>query len=286
MDRSRDAFRASAALAVMAAAGLLSVALARHAWSTTASLVAAHRSPPGLTATDLADVVLLAVVAVGAVVAAWYALTAATVVVVALLPRTGSALERALRRYGAPVLRRTLLTTAVTGLGVAASLGPAFATTADQGTVPADLGWGAPLTPAEDGAPPRPADDGVPEGPDEGAPPATGGATPPPEQPPVAPPAPAPSPAPATPAPSPAPATPAPSPAPATPSAAASDAHVVTAGDTLWSITAGHLPDGATAADIAGAWPRWYEANRDVVGSDPDLIRPGQHLRAPLEENS
>ncbi|MFD1507378.1 LysM peptidoglycan-binding domain-containing protein [Georgenia yuyongxinii] len=242
MGRSRDASRAAAGLAVTATAGLLGVALSRQAWSATTSLIAVHRSPAGLTATDLADVVLLAVVAVGACVAAWFALTAAGAVVVALLPRTGSVLDLALRRYGAPVLRRVLLTTAVTGLGVASSFGPALATTADQATVPADLGWGAPLTPVMDGVPPAPSTP-------EPAPPST-------------------------------------APAPVAPPAAARDAHVVRAGDSLWSITASHLPDGATAAEIAVAWPRWYEANREVVGSDPDLIRPGQQLRAPIEETS
>jgi nucleoid-associated protein YgaU len=43
---------------------------------------------------------------------------------------------------------------------------------------------------------------------------------------------------------------------------------VVVAGDTLWG--------------IAGAdWPRWYAANRALVGPDPDLIRPGQRLAPP-----
>lgn len=51
-------------------------------------------------------------------------------------------------------------------------------------------------------------------------------------------------------------------------------------GDTLWSIAAGQL-DGPTAEQIAAAWPRWYAANRDVIGPDPDLIRPGQQLHRP-----
>ena len=66
-------------------------------------------------------------------------------------------------------------------------------------------------------------------------------------------------------------AAPAPAPAPVT----------VLAGDSLWQIAADHLAAGATDADIAGAWPRWYDANRAVVGNDPARIRPGQVLKAP-----
>lgn len=56
---------------------------------------------------------------------------------------------------------------------------------------------------------------------------------------------------------------------------------VVRRGDSLWVIAARHLPARTGHAAVARAWPRWYAANRDVVGSDPDLIRPGQRLRAP-----
>jgi len=57
--------------------------------------------------------------------------------------------------------------------------------------------------------------------------------------------------------------------------------HVVRPGDCLWDIAAEHLGPGATAADIARAWPRWYTTNRAVIGADPDLIHPGQQLVAP-----
>ncbi len=56
---------------------------------------------------------------------------------------------------------------------------------------------------------------------------------------------------------------------------------VVRRGDSLWAIAARHLGEGATDAEVAAQWPRWYAANRDVVGPDPDLIRPGQVLRPP-----
>lgn len=56
---------------------------------------------------------------------------------------------------------------------------------------------------------------------------------------------------------------------------------VVRRGDTLWGIAARHLGGQATDQDVAEAWPRWYAANRDVIGSDPDLIVPGQRLVVP-----
>ena len=52
-------------------------------------------------------------------------------------------------------------------------------------------------------------------------------------------------------------------------------------GDSLWSIVARHLGPGATDLEIAEAWPQWYAANANVIGSDPDLIRPGQLLVPP-----
>jgi hypothetical protein len=52
-------------------------------------------------------------------------------------------------------------------------------------------------------------------------------------------------------------------------------------GDSLWTIAARHLGPGATATEIAGAWPLWYDANRAAIGSDPHLIRPGTVLVPP-----
>jgi len=59
------------------------------------------------------------------------------------------------------------------------------------------------------------------------------------------------------------------------------DEVVVHRGDTLWAIAARRLGPHASAAEIAAEWPRWFAANRHVVGGDPDLIRPGQRLRVP-----
>ncbi len=56
---------------------------------------------------------------------------------------------------------------------------------------------------------------------------------------------------------------------------------VVHRGDSLWSIAARHLGGGASDAEVAREWPRWYDTNRDVVGPDPDLLLPGQVLHAP-----
>ncbi|MFD7620156.1 transglycosylase family protein [Streptomyces sp. NPDC059802] len=46
--------------------------------------------------------------------------------------------------------------------------------------------------------------------------------------------------------------------------------YTVRPGDNLWSI--------ADAQKVPGGWPALYEANKGAVGSDPDLILPGQSL--------
>ncbi|MFC8824716.1 transglycosylase family protein [Streptomyces sp. NPDC057137] len=52
--------------------------------------------------------------------------------------------------------------------------------------------------------------------------------------------------------------------------AAADGSYTVQAGDNLWAI--------ADEQKVEGGWPALYEANREVVGSDADLILPGQSL--------
>lgn len=52
-------------------------------------------------------------------------------------------------------------------------------------------------------------------------------------------------------------------------------------GDTLWALAADRLGADATDAQVAAAWPRWYEENQEVIGADPHLLRPGQVLRVP-----
>jgi nucleoid-associated protein YgaU len=56
---------------------------------------------------------------------------------------------------------------------------------------------------------------------------------------------------------------------------------VVVPGDSLWSIVAAHLGPSAGSAEVAEAWPAWFEANRTVIGDDPSLLVPGQVLRSP-----
>ncbi len=56
---------------------------------------------------------------------------------------------------------------------------------------------------------------------------------------------------------------------------------VVRRGDTLWDIAARHLGPGASPAAVSAEWPRWYAANRHVIGPDADLLHPGQRLRPP-----
>lgn len=67
---------------------------------------------------------------------------------------------------------------------------------------------------------------------------------------------------------------------PATPPDAP-DLVTVQPGDALWTIAASRLPAGTSDADIAAAWPRWFETNRELIGDDPDRIEPGQVLTAP-----
>ncbi|HST73208.1 MAG TPA: LysM peptidoglycan-binding domain-containing protein [Kocuria rosea] len=58
----------------------------------------------------------------------------------------------------------------------------------------------------------------------------------------------------------------------------------VVRGDTLWSLAAAHLGPDATAAQIARAWPAWFERNRDVLRDGPDRLLPGQRLLVPASE--
>lgn len=57
----------------------------------------------------------------------------------------------------------------------------------------------------------------------------------------------------------------------------------VVAGDSLWRIAARDLGAFATDAEIAGHWPKWYAANKDTIGGDPQRLLPGQVLIAPTD---
>jgi resuscitation-promoting factor RpfA len=55
----------------------------------------------------------------------------------------------------------------------------------------------------------------------------------------------------------------------------------VAAGDTLWALAAKQLGPGASNADVSAEVRRWYEANRDEIGPNPDRLAPGTKLRVP-----
>jgi len=52
-------------------------------------------------------------------------------------------------------------------------------------------------------------------------------------------------------------------------------------GDSLWTIAGADLGPAATDQQIAIAWPYWYRANRQLIGRDPNLLRPGTRLNRP-----
>lgn len=60
---------------------------------------------------------------------------------------------------------------------------------------------------------------------------------------------------------------------------------VVVPGDCLWHIAAdsllGELGRLPSDREVAVAVDAWWRANADVIGPDPDLLIPGQRLRAP-----
>ncbi|WP_040338404.1 LysM peptidoglycan-binding domain-containing protein [Candidatus Blastococcus massiliensis] len=72
---------------------------------------------------------------------------------------------------------------------------------------------------------------------------------------------------------------------PSGPDAPAPGAHVVLRGDCLWDIAAAELTArlGRTPTDgeTARATHAWWLTNAAVIGSDPDLLLPGQVLRPP-----
>lgn len=60
-----------------------------------------------------------------------------------------------------------------------------------------------------------------------------------------------------------------------------SSTHVVRPGDCLWDVAGSVLGPSATHAEISRAWRRLYEANRDRIGPEPDLLVPGTTLTLP-----
>jgi hypothetical protein len=205
------------------ASAALVVGLARAAQERLATLRAAP-----LDVAAVPDLVGAAVLAAGLVAAGWYAasgLVALACLTARVAGRRWSRGERALRRFGAPWVRRLVAAGAGAALGGSLALATAAAAAAPE--LPDDLRWAPPAgaTAAEHAAPPAAAP--------------TQGSAPP---------------------------------------------HVVAPGESLWTIAAGALADAgrpATPAAVAAQWPRWYAANADVIGPEPDLIHPGQVLVPP-----
>lgn len=55
----------------------------------------------------------------------------------------------------------------------------------------------------------------------------------------------------------------------------------VRAGDTLWGLVARRLPRPTSPGEIAHLVDLTHRRNHEVIGTDPDLIRPGQRLLLP-----
>lgn len=221
----------------------------------------------------------LAVVTVGCLLTALGAASRLSGRSLARLEATASRLTPALVRRAIAVGVGTGLLASVAGGATAAepdapsSTSTSSASTStgyDSATDPADLGWQITSIPGpsdvelSEPTPPEPAPDPVTTGAEQ-----TGS-----QQTRSLPAAAAPAGEPAGPAPE----------IPSTPGVPA--AVTVEPGDSLWTIAAAHLPGGSPNAAIAAAWPRWYAANRAVIGDDPNLIHPGQVLSAPEEVRS
>ena len=249
-------------LVVVAAAAAAYAAAAALLWWAARVPLRQVRQDPGTADLDTLLAALAAALALALL--AWLAAGTALSAVAALPRLRGSALERIAVAVTPAALRRA--TAAL--LGVAVLGGPALA-------LPARAGVGPPARPvvaaqevhasAPTAAVDRPATAGAVDRPATAGAPARWTPDPPVRPPRVA----------------------APdrihlvSSPPRAPRTAVVDELVVRAGDTLWDITARHLGPGAGAAEIAAEWPRWWQANREVIGPDPSLIHPGQLLVPP-----
>ncbi|MFC7406365.1 LysM peptidoglycan-binding domain-containing protein [Georgenia alba] len=241
------------AVVLMTVSAALCAWLGVSAWSATPAIADTR---------DVADAVAALTMWAGCLAAGWYTTTCVAALMVHGARATGRralALERAVRRWGFPFLRRALLSTAAAGVGASVALGSAAA--APAGThVPHDLGWGAPEDAPATQVPsePEPSRSAPPPDPEPAAPRTAAPADPEAE--------------PAT--------DPGETPTPGT----HERTYRVRPGDSLWSIAADHLGPDAHAGDVAAAWPGWYETNRDAIGTDPHLIQPDLTLQIPTEE--
>lgn len=247
--------RGTASLCALALTGLGAVLL------LTARIDALVRE--GLTAPRVDRVVELTVAGVGVAAATWMTLSALLALACVAVTRAGRrwrAGEAALARLAPRAVRRMARAAVGVGVGAGLALVPVAAHAAQDGDMlpapaaaaPLDLGWQP--TAAQD-AVPGPADVAVAElAPVDARPTSVRSALA---------------------------ATPASDDGRRAVVVADDGTVVVHRGDTLWDIAAAALGEGATDAEILRAVVQWHHANRDVVGDDPDLIRPGQVLRAP-----
>ncbi len=285
------------ALAAGLQAGALAHALGLAPWGLLpGSLGTGASGPVPATAAPafLGDAVGLGVLVLGTVVAAWFALTGCGVLLCLALRAAGRRWTRgeaAVRTAGAPLVRR------LAGVAAGAALGTSLAisgASAAPGDLPDDLGWAPPVAAPASGTPeattpdtstpdtsiPNSANpnssDPTSANPDEWSPVLAERAEP---------------------------VEPAATVEPAVSEVAVHDQaesslvaapagtlrHVVRPGESLWSIAAHALASAerdTSASSVAAAWPAWYRANEAVIGSDPDLIRPGQVLSAPQVQSA
>ncbi|MFD2796958.1 LysM peptidoglycan-binding domain-containing protein [Promicromonospora vindobonensis] len=249
---------------VRALAGLLALTSALVAASGVLGVRTWHLgSALGSALFPIEDIVELAAVAGGTVLAGWSGLHALVALACVIADRRGvrwAAGERAVARHAPAVVRRLARAAAGAGLGLALATptamalpdrGPGAITSAGDGPVVVlDLGWQPTHVTADqdpaDRAPDRSASSRPGPAPERSALVNRGLRTGTTREPLV----------------------------------------VVEPGDTLWAIAADHLADERTGtessdAEIAAAVTRWHDANRQVLGADPDLILPGTVLHEP-----
>jgi hypothetical protein len=62
--------------------------------------------------------------------------------------------------------------------------------------------------------------------------------------------------------------------------------YVIKTGDSLWSIAQSQIVgETASATEIDNAWRKIWRANREVIGNNPSLIRPGQEINLDVVAN-
>jgi hypothetical protein len=62
--------------------------------------------------------------------------------------------------------------------------------------------------------------------------------------------------------------------------------YVIKSGDSLWSIAQSQIVgEAASVTEIDNAWRKIWRANREVIGNNPSLIRPGQEINLDVVAN-